>query len=145
MKKRVVVVVAAGAALTVGLAGCSGPKEEPEAPPIGNPPAPDPQPVVPTANPPAPLPTWDEVPSGHPEGATNPPYPVLVVTPDKAHCYKQWASPMQPKGAMTTDRVDACAPAADGSQPCGTEIQCPPEADEVLAGRPTNPSRSTPK
>jgi hypothetical protein len=138
MKKRVVVVVAAGAALTVGLAGCSGPKEETPGDPLdmppGNPPAPDPQPVVPTANPPAPLPTWDEVPSGHPEGATNPPRPVLIVTPDKAHCYKDWVSGMMAPRPDTSDRVDACPPAADGSQPCGTEIQCPPRADEILAG-----------
>jgi hypothetical protein len=104
-----------------------------------NPPPPDPLPepipeVVPQPVPALPvpssgMPTWDEVPSPHPEGATNPPSPVLIVTPER-RCYKRWVSPFLP-AEKHQDRVEAC-----GDSCGGTEIQCPPEADELLAARP---------
>ena len=125
---RVIRVLAAGAALS--LSACSG---EPEVP-IGNPPPPEQPPEVPIGNPPPPesaLPSWDDVASGHPEGATNPPRPVLTVTADGAQCWKDWVSPMIPPsqdfmelgGEVVTSAADAK----------GTEVQCPPEATEVLA------------
>jgi hypothetical protein len=43
----------------------------------------------PTVNPPQALPQWAEVSSRHPEGATNPPSPVLEVHPD-GRCFKSW-------------------------------------------------------
>jgi len=131
------------------LAACGGPK-----PPPGNPPPPDlvqepepipevpevhenpppPEPIEPIEpvdiprNPPTPLPAWDDVKSGHPEGATNPPRPVLIVTPEGA-CFKQWVSPMMrpTPGQPFGDRVEDCT--AD----CGTAVQCPPKAAELLA------------
>ena len=128
-------VLAAGAALS--LAGCDPVREEP----TRNPPAPEveppplqPVPDVPLiGNPPAPqsgLPSWDAVGSNHPEGATNPPSPVLVVTKDGAHCYKQWRGGMLPPepdveefGGKVIDNADPAA---------GTEIVCPPQAAAVL-------------
>lgn len=138
-------VVAAGAALS--LASCDR-QRQPTAveplPPPDNPPA-QPGEGVPgeappqevNKNPPSPgleepaLPTWGEVRSGHPEDATNPPSPVLVVTQDGATCYKAWRSGMQPPDMME-DRyggwvIDAPEPAL------GTQVVCPPEAAEVLA------------
>lgn len=130
-KRRAVMVVG------LTLAGCGAkdpelagnpPAPEPvEAPPIpvGNPAAPDPPPPT---NPPPALPTWEEATSRHPPGATNPPRPELIVTPD-GDCYKKWVSgmlapqPGQPHG----DRVEAC------EENCGTAIQCPPKAAELLA------------
>ena len=141
MRKPIVVTVAAGTALTVALAGC-GAKEMPENPPdapTANPPAPElaPEPE-PLGNPPPPEPdadlgavippSWDDVKSGHPEGATNPPIPVLIVTPDR-DCYKGWRSPMVPPTPQNQDRVQACPTPED----CGTQVQCPPKADELLA------------
>lgn len=128
-------VLAAGAALS--LSGCTPARQEPTT----NPPAPEVQPPVvepapevpPIGNPPPPqnnLPTWDSVGSGHPEGATNPPSPVLVVTKDGAHCYKDWRGGMLPPepdvaelGGKVVDSVD---------QAKGTEVVCPPEAAALL-------------
>jgi len=86
-----------------------------------NPPPPPPDPVV------ADLPSWDEVKSRHPPGATNPPRPVLIVTPE-GRCYKSWVSPMAPPtpGVPRGDRVQAC----DGD--CGTEVVCPERAEALL-------------
>lgn len=83
---------------------------------------------MPTANPPPPprqeerLPVWGEVESGHPDGATNPPRPVLVVLEDRSRCWKEWHGGMQPPteeimqigGRIISDPTDAN----------GTEIQC---------------------
>jgi len=96
------------------------------------------------------LPTWDEVKSGHPEGATNPPIPELIVTPD-GECYKDWRAGMLPPapGEPVGDRVQECAEGVD----CGTRIQCPQERsaellkafelatydEDDLEGPPTNP------
>jgi hypothetical protein len=98
-------------------------------------PAPAPAPVEPAPAEPAPapvaaLPAWDDVPSPVPPGATNPPRPVLVVTPDGAHCYKQWVSPMMRNPAMGQDRVEAC------TEDCGTEIACDDRAKALLGSKP---------
>lgn len=88
-----------------------------------NPPPPDPNRTVPTV---APLPTWDEVESGHPKGATNPPMPELVVTPS-GDCFKAWRSPMAPSSIPHGDRVQESCDAD-----CGTPIQCPDKAKDLL-------------
>ena len=106
--------------------------ETPEPATVANPPPPGaPHPVM-TANPPPPAgpvvqarmaerspdrPSWDEVPSGWPKGRTNPPSPVLVVTPD-GRCFKSWEGGMMPAGP---DRVEA-EPPTDA-----TAIDCPPD------------------
>lgn len=133
------------AVVVVGLtlAGCGAKDPQPTA----NPPPPEPveapEPVIePPRNPPAPsLPTWDEVKSGHPEGATNPPRPELIVTPAGV-CHKKWVSGMlapQP-GQPFGDRVEDC------TENCGTEIQCPPKANELLKAyeAETKPEAETP-
>lgn len=109
----------------LGVAACH---KTPE-PPTHNPPAPDPAPVevLPPANPPAPdtvpLPTWDAVRSGHPEGATNPPSPVLVVARSTGACYKDW------RGGMMRPPPDILA--AGGrvvptpAEATGTQVVCP--------------------
>lgn len=90
------------------------PPQPPPQPPTGNPPAPvEPPPIPeaqqtppatvpeipPIANPPAPLPTWDEVQSSHPKGATNPPFPVLYIARDTNACFKAWLPSMIPPPA----------------------------------------------
>ncbi len=136
LRPPVVRVVAAGAALSLAATGC---KKEPEV--TGNPPPPtlpeEPSPVPqeerPTSNPPAPssdLPTWESVASNHPKGATNPPMPVLAVTEDGAHCYKEWRGgmiPPDPEVLAVGGRVLTEGQASDG-----TEVQCPPHAEKVL-------------
>jgi len=92
-------------------------------------------PDLPTEEGPAPetadgeLPTWDEVKSGHPEGATNPPIPELIVTPD-GDCYKDWRPGMllPPPGEPVGDRIQECGEGVD----CGTRIQCPEERMQAL-------------
>lgn len=80
-------------------------------------------PEEPTHNPPAPtLPRWEDVPSGHPEGATNPPSPSLIMDA-QGRCYKLWEG-----GMMRTDG-DRVITTCDAGQ-CGTEISCPPDAAE---------------
>ena len=114
-----------GVALTV-----SACEKTPEPLP-GNPPLPvtsDP-PVVTQAPEPAPtsdLPTFDSVKSGHPEGATNPPYPLLIVTREPPACYKDWLPGMiqPPDEVMQTDGrvVDTPAQVPQGA----VQVQCPP-------------------
>lgn len=128
-------------------AGGDGVPAGAEQPPVMTNPPPPPPPIT---NPPPPnvaeerakeaiatqdasLPAWDDVPSGHPPGATNPPSPVLIVTPDGT-CYKRWEGGMIPSGG---DRVEVVT--ADGAT---TAINCPEERatkvyeDWVAAGRP---------
>jgi hypothetical protein len=96
-------------------------------------PAPAPPPNEPTHNPPAPLPTWESVGSGHPEGATNPPSPVLVVTREPLGCYKAWEGGMRPPApeVMRTGGRVVDTPASVGR---ATQVQCPPgQPDELLA------------
>lgn len=104
---------------------------------VGNPPPPH---RLPTANPPPPprptLPTWDEVASPHPEGATNPPAPFLVVTPER-DCFKVWVSPFlagQPDKWGDRVRTD-CA-----TEDCGTPISCPEDRVQALLDAETKPS-----
>lgn len=120
MNKHVVIVIGAGLAF-----GCS-PKEpvhENPGPPVDvQPPTQNPPPT----NPPPALPAWDDVLSTHPEGATNPPHPILIVSPDGARCFKQFVGGMI---QGPPDHVQAC-----GADECGTEITCPqPRAMELLA------------
>lgn len=149
---RRVITFAAGAALTVS--GCNGAahKANPQAAPDVETPtiiaeaeaeaeaaqeapeptdATEPTTIAEVADAPADantLPTWDDVPSGHPAGATNPPIPTLVVTED-GRCFKQWLSPMARRGMILGDRVDTC----EAENACGTAIQCPEErAQKVL-------------
>lgn len=152
----VVRILAAGAALTLSSSGCgkthtatSNPPppeentspEDVEAMATGNPPPPE-QATPPEAAPNPetdqaassgetnPLPEWDAVESGHPEGATNPPMPVLAVTTD-GRCFKEWRGgmlPPDPEVLATGGRV-----IASPSDTEGTEVQCPPKAKEVLA------------
>ena len=129
MRRHSFVVTFAASALVLGACNKTSPvyNPPPPEPPIGNPPAPEPEPtpdVVPAST----LPTWDDVASGHPEGATNPPIPHLVVKPDGS-CFKQWVSPMLrlPSGKMG-DYVDTEC----GGEDCGTAIQCPERAATVL-------------
>lgn len=128
--RTLIVALSAGAALLVD-SGCSGsdgsiqvnpaPPAVPDTPDEAEP-KPDPEPA------PAGLPTWDSVGSGHPEGATNPPRPVLVVDPD-GRCFKDWTSGMMAPTPETEDRVQSCPDDAA----CGTQVQCPPKAEELLA------------
>jgi hypothetical protein len=111
-----VVTVATGALL---LGACKS-----DEPITRNPPMPEPVPMPDPS-----LPTWDQVASGHPPGATNPPIPHLVVKPDGT-CYKLWTSPMmRPEPGKIGDYVDPNCAGDD----CGTPIQCPDRAAEVLA------------
>ena len=103
----------------------------PEVLPTAVPTPPEP---MPTANPPAPtstLPAWDDVKSSHPEGATNPPSPVLFVTAEPKACFKVWMGGMMPPLSDIREaggRVVATA----AEVPNGTEVQCPPGQPETL-------------
>ena len=132
-------VVAAGAALS--LTACDRQRQptgtEPLPPPDNSPAqpgeldaAPPPPPMV---NPPPPqaLPTWESVRSSHPEGATNPPSPLLIVTEDGTTCYKDWRSGMQPPDPQE-DRYGGWVIAAPDPN-MGTQVICPPDAAQVLA------------
>ncbi len=143
---RTVVILAAGAALTV--AGCRAGREEPTT----NPPMPetteDPAPdtIVPevldgssgpirTSNPPppqlpeAPLPAWEDVPSGHPEGATNPPNPLLAVTAGGPECFKEW---YDPRAVPEQARAMGGYVLAEGATSEGTAVQCPQDRVDAL-------------
>jgi hypothetical protein len=73
------------------------------------------------------LPTWDEVPSPHPPGATDRLRPALLVGPD-GRCYKTWDAPMArgPRG----DRRGTC-----GGELC-MEILCDPVRRDAVLARP---------
>ena len=121
------------------LAGCGGTRQDT---PVrdaveeitSNPPVPvqvpDPAPA-PAPVPDPSLPAWDDVPSGHPEGATNPPSPVLLVTPS-GECHKAWVSPFMPP-ALRQDRVLECPNPDEAVGDCGPRVQCPERAAELLA------------
>ena len=108
--RSIVRILTAGVALSIGACGKDKPTTN--------------GPGEPTRNPPAPgLPTWDEVESGHPEGATNPPSPVLEVTADGSRCFKAWhpgMMPWEPEMVELGGRVLTSA-----SDAKGTEIICP--------------------
>jgi len=103
------------------------PTSNPPPPPL---PPPDPVPIrtsnppMPPPMPPAALPTWDDVASSHPEGATNPPAPLLAVSADGERCYKEWRDVrVAPREVLQAGgRV-----MADGETSNGTEIACPAE------------------
>jgi hypothetical protein len=98
------------------------PTEVPPGPPGG---------PIPTHNPPATLPTWESVISGHPEGATNPPSPVLFVSKAPQACFKVWMGgmiPFPPDISQAAGRVVETP--ADVEQ--GTEVQCPAGQPETL-------------
>jgi hypothetical protein len=100
---------------------------------------PPPAPEVPThtMNPPPPepspsaLPTWDQVESTHPKGATNPPRPVLNAVEDGSACSKTWESPMIPPEPIVRQIGGRVVPV--GAELKGTLIQCPPQTAELLA------------
>ncbi len=82
-----------------------------------------------TMNPPPPpqdppsLPPWEAVESGHPEGATNPPRPVLVILEDGTRCWKEWQGGMMPPDEELLALGGRVI--TDPSQTTATEIQCP--------------------
>ena len=127
----IIAVLVAGSALS--LTACKGkvePTTNPPPPvmePTENPPAP-----IPAGNPPPPeqptLPSWDDVASTHPEGATNPPIPFLYVTPE-GDCYKDFVSPFRAGGPDAIgDRVrEDC-----DTESCGTPVACPDRAQPLL-------------
>lgn len=86
---------------------------------------------MPTANPPPPppdpnagqLPRWEEVASGHPEGATNPPRPLLVVMEDGPRCWKEWVGGMVPPSEEVLQVGGKVI--TDAAQTTGTEVVCP--------------------
>ena len=136
----IISILVAGAALT--LSGCGRP--EPQR--THNPPAPFPELVegmetpegtdVPTGtppenisrNPPAPLQTWTAATKDRDLGGTNPPAPILIVTPEGA-CYVDWVSPFMGDGPQYQSRVRTDCDTAT----CGTPILCPePRAQGLL-------------
>lgn len=152
-RRPVVLPLAAGLALSVAGTACTGKDVKSEDPPpeqpTSNPPAPPPDPPEErTTNPPGPpsdekpkpepqgdgaaeLPTWEAVESGHPEGATNPPVPVLLVQADGERCWKSWSDPRRVDREVHAKggRVLEGEAQAEGA----TEIQCPDNASTVLA------------
>ncbi|MDP2311540.1 MAG: hypothetical protein Q8P41_01440 [Pseudomonadota bacterium] len=96
------------------------------------PPADSPVPApAPGAARPATLPTWDSVASDHPEGATNPPSPVLFVSRTPPGCFKVWMGGMMPFPADIREargRVVETPAHAEG----GTEVACPAGQPETL-------------
>ena len=80
----------------------------------------------------SPLPTWDEVVSGHPQGATNPPRPVLVVNSDATRCWKEWVGGMRPDPDFRRIAASGGRVLAAGEAPNGTEVQCPTGAGAVV-------------
>lgn len=75
------------------------------------------------------LPEWGSIPSRHPEGATNPPRPILIVDPS-GRCYQKWVGGMLAPTPETSDGVRVCA---DEEYGCGTEVKCNARAASMLA------------
>ena len=97
---------------------------------VGDPPPPpinhNPPPPEPTADPvSSDLPTWDAVASGHPEGATNPPRPVLIVTREPLACYKGWVGGMVPPTPDIRAAGGVVVATAADVPHQGTQVQCP--------------------
>lgn len=88
---------------------------------------------APVETPASALPIWDDVPSPHPPGATNPPAPQLLVTAD-GRCFKRWVSPMLPADARRDQLVPACPGTDPLLEDCGTEIACPERATALREG-----------
>lgn len=139
MSKRtsasVVTVLAGGLGLSLSSACNNGSKTTsppPSSPdaiaerPTENPPPPPPEPT-----PNAGLPRWEEVESGHPKGATNPPRPVLVVMADGPRCWKEWVGGMMPPDPAVVETGGRVI--TEESQTQGTEVLCPMrQAQSVL-------------
>ena len=89
-----------------------------------NPPSPNHHLDLPGVVPAPALPTWDEVRSDHPEGATNPPAPLLAITADGSTCYKEWRDirGVPPEIGRAGGRI-----LAEGEASTGTQIACPAE------------------
>lgn len=73
---------------------------------------------------------------GAPPGATNPPFPVLVVTRDTGACYKEWFGGMIPPpprqraaGGLVLETT------AEVAEYNGTQVQCPPGQPAALLER----------
>ncbi len=130
MPSRFVRVLGVGLTVT-GCHSAAPPEVNPlEVPPpdvVVNPPSPTVPEVAPVVvrNPPPPqlLPTWESVLSGHPEGATNPPSPVLIVARASGDCFKDWRGGMmrlpedvRRAGGMVVATI---------AEATGTQVQCP--------------------
>ncbi len=116
--KPIVAIRLGCAALAIGCGSRDASLPEPPVPPPSpettvNPPPPPPPVPVPAQV----LPSWADVVSPHPPGATNPPIPALLVGPD-GRCFKTWDSPMSRGGRG--DRLGECEVAS----PSCTEIVC---------------------
>ncbi len=141
-----------GSTLLTACAGSSGPPGLP-----GNPPEPEPtlRPVEPgpvqeplpipevggSKNPPAPepvLPQWGDVGSPHPPGATNPPYPVLLVASESRACFKAWVGGMIPPSARAREAgglvVETETDVSENHR-SATRIQCPEGQPSELLGK----------
>lgn len=91
------------------------------------------------------LPTWDDVPSHHPPNATDRPLPVLVVTADGTHCFKQWLDPRYAMRMGIREGVRVVASPNDvPDHPPATPIQCPDRAAQVLEERGHQPDPPPP-
>ncbi len=134
-------IVTVTASTVLALAGCSkSPQPETQ---THNPPMPVPtnestDPPAPPSNPPA-LQSWDDVASGHPANATNPPSPLLQLITD-GRCYKQWYGGMMrlPEDTKSMDLGGKSYNVriltdVDNSFGRTTAIQCPPDAAKVMA------------
>ncbi len=133
--------------LGVGLAvGACRPTVPPDV--THNPPAPDLTPEIPM-NPPEPevvdtnLPAWESVVSGHPEGATNPPSPVLIVARDVGACFKDWQGGMMRLPEEV--RKAGGRVVATTAEATGTQVQCPEgQPERLLAAWDALPAPGTP-
>ena len=111
-----------GVGLTV--AGCH-PATPPEVSPLVVAP-----PMVVNPPPPDLLPTWESVRSGHPDGATNPPSPVLIVARSSGDCFKDWRGGMMrlPEEVRRAGGIVV----ATTTEATGTQVQCPTGEPERL-------------
>jgi hypothetical protein len=72
------------------------------------------------------LPGWKDIPSGHPEGATNPPAPVLNIMKDGPRCFKTWeGGMMRPQGAASVTIGGESYLVRYVDSPRGKQIACP--------------------
>ena len=141
--KRVVAIVSAGTVLSV--AGCTmfRPDNTQTNPPVAieDDLVKPPQPERIINPPPVEIPTWDEVTSGHPEGATNPPTPLLVINENGTSCYKIWLGQALSEDDLAAIRAGGRILAAGETPEDGTFIECPQEMVDALL----NPEANAPK
>ena len=106
----------------------------------GNPPGPDPEPTASAAEDGNGLPKWGDIKSSHPEGATNPPSPILTLTRTGA-CLKSFeggigGAPRDTKFETFGERryyVRLVADREAAKKWRTTVVQCPAGAKEFLA------------